>query len=129
MNWILKMAWRDSRSSRRRLLLFSLAIIFGVAALVAIRSFGHNLEETIQIQSKALLGADLVVGSRQPFSPELEKEFANLGTRQAEETSFSSMAYFLESGQSRLDRKSVEKGKSEEQTDGESRREYEVSCE
>jgi len=102
MNWILKMAWRDSRSSRRRLLLFSLAIIFGVAALVAIRSFGHNLEETIQIQSKALLGADLVVGSRQPFSPELEKEFANLGTRQAEETSFSSMAYFLESGQSRL---------------------------
>lgn len=102
MNWILKMAWRDSRSSRRRLVLFSLAIIFGVGALVAIRSFGHNLEETIRIQSKALLGADLVVGSRQPFTPEMEELLGPLGTRQAEQVSFSSMVYFPKTGESRL---------------------------
>ena len=36
MNFILKMAWRDSRASRKRLLLFSLSIVLGIAALVAI---------------------------------------------------------------------------------------------
>ena len=43
MNFILKMAWRDTRASRRRLLLFSLAIVLGVAALVAIGSLRDNL--------------------------------------------------------------------------------------
>ena len=32
-SFILKMAWRDSRTSRMRLLLFSLSITVGVAAL------------------------------------------------------------------------------------------------
>lgn len=102
MNWILKMAWRDSRSSRRRLALFSMAVIFGVGALVAIRSFGHNLEEAVDEQAKTLLGADLVIGSRQAFTPEIERFLAPLGTRQAREVSFSSMAYFPATEESRL---------------------------
>lgn len=96
------MAWRDSRSSRKRLVLFSLAIIFGVGALVAIRSFGHNLERAIQDQSKALVGADLVVGSRQAFTPEIEEFIRPLGVRQAREVSFSSMVYFPKTEESRL---------------------------
>jgi putative ABC transport system permease protein len=36
MNFVLKLAWRDTRASRRRLLLFSLSIVLGVAALVAV---------------------------------------------------------------------------------------------
>ena len=36
--FIPRMAWRDSRSSRRRLLLFSISISLGVAALIAILS-------------------------------------------------------------------------------------------
>ena len=43
MNFILQMAWRDTRASRRRLLLFSLAIVLGVAALVAVGSLRDNL--------------------------------------------------------------------------------------
>lgn len=96
------MAWRDSRSSRRRLVLFSMAIIFGVGALVAIRSFGHNLETAVQEQSKALVGADLVIGSRQAFTPEMEEFIEPLGSGQAREVSFSSMIYLPKTEESRL---------------------------
>ena len=61
------MAWRDSRRERRRLLLFSLSIFFGVGALVAIGSLRSNLGDTIEIKAKELLGADLMLRSRQPF--------------------------------------------------------------
>ena len=32
MTFILKMAWRDSRASRRRLVLVSLSVVLGIAA-------------------------------------------------------------------------------------------------
>lgn len=102
MRWILKMAWRDSRASRRRLVLFSMAVVFGVGALVAIRSFGHNLEAAVQTESKSLLGADLVIGSRQYFTPEMEAFVRPLGTRRAREVSFSSMVFFPRTEESRL---------------------------
>lgn len=85
------MAWRDSRSSRRRLLLFSSSISLGIAALVAIGSLGRNLEEAIQQQSKSLLGADLVLGARQPLTAEGETLITRLGGETARETSFSTM--------------------------------------
>ena len=58
-SFIWKMAWRDSRSSRRRLLLFSISITLGIAALVGIGSFRHSLAEAIDDQARTLLGADL----------------------------------------------------------------------
>ena len=39
-SWLLKMAWRDSRRNRSRLLLFVSSIILGIAAMVAIYSLG-----------------------------------------------------------------------------------------
>ncbi|MFQ5739471.1 MAG: ABC transporter permease [Acidobacteriota bacterium] len=92
--WVWRMAWRDSRSSRGRLFLFISSIFLGVAALVAISSFGVNLEEAIDRQAKTLLGADLSLSSRAPFNPEAEDLLASLGGRQSRQTSFSSMAYF-----------------------------------
>ena len=89
--WTWLMAWRDTRASRRRLLLFSSSISLGIAALVAIGSLGRNLEQAIQQQSKALLGADLVLTARQPFAPEAEALIARLGGETARETSFSTM--------------------------------------
>lgn len=57
--WLAKMAWRDSRKNRGKLILFLSSIILGIAALVAINSFGDNLDQEIQNQAKELLGADL----------------------------------------------------------------------
>lgn len=95
------MAWRDTRSSRRHLLLYACSIVLGVAALVSIASFSRNLRSAINDQSRALLGADLVLSSRTPFSEEDERIIAELGGRQAREVSFASMVLFVESGRSR----------------------------
>jgi putative ABC transport system permease protein len=94
MNFILKMAWRDSRASRRRLALFSLSIVLGIAALVAIGSFSVNLERAIDEQAKGLLGADLFVTGRTAPGPELQRYLDALGGEQSRETGFSSMMVF-----------------------------------
>ena len=91
MNFILKMAWRDTRASRRRLLLFSLAIVLGVAALVAVGSVRDNLRLAIEQQTKSLLGADLTINSRTEFPEEPARYFATLGEDRAREISFNSM--------------------------------------
>jgi putative ABC transport system permease protein len=103
MNFILKMAWRDSRTSRRRLVLLSLSIVLGVAALVAIGSFGANLRRAIDDQAKTLLGADLAVNSRSAISAEAQAFLDSLGGEQAREINFSSMVAFPSAGnQTRL---------------------------
>jgi len=83
-NWIWKMAWRDSRGSRKRLLLFLSSMVIGVAALVAINSFGDNLEQAIDEQSKVLLGADMSLESDVPFAPETEALIHELGQQHTE---------------------------------------------
>jgi putative ABC transport system permease protein len=100
--WTWVMAWRDSRASRRKLLLFSSSIVIGIAALVAISSFGENLRAAIEQQAKSLLGADLAITARDPFTPEMEELFAEIGGEQAREVIFSSMVYFPKSGGTRL---------------------------
>src|SRR4051812_7060804 len=97
-----RMAWRDSRASRRKLLLFSCSIVLGIAALTAIGSLGTNLERAIQEQSKALLGADLVLNGRQPFGDKENDLFHQIGGDQSREISFSSMVYFSSSQGTRL---------------------------
>ena len=62
------MAWRDSRSSRRRLLVFSISITLGIAALVSIGSFRKSLAQAIDDQARTLIGADLIVESSRAFS-------------------------------------------------------------
>lgn len=102
MRWILLMAWRDSRRSRRRLVLFSSSVVLGIAALVAIRSFGESMRMAIQVHAKSLVGADMVFSSRDKFPPEVEKRIQAIGGEQAREVSFSSMVYFQKSNGTRL---------------------------
>ena len=103
MNFILKMAWRDSRASRKRLLLFSLSIVLGIAALVAIGSFTTNLQTAIDGQAKGLLGADLAVESRTALTPEAQQFLDGLGGEQSREIMFASMVVFPSAGgQTRL---------------------------
>src|SRR5882672_8427540 len=93
-SWTWRMAWRDSRASRKRLLLFSCSIVLGIAALTAIGSLGSNLERAIEEQAKSLLGADLVIGSRQPFGAEEDQLFREIGGEQSREVSLTSMIFF-----------------------------------
>jgi putative ABC transport system permease protein len=100
--WTWRMCWRDCRTSRGRLLLFSLSIVLGVAALAAIGSLGTNLERAVEEQARTLLGADLAISSRRPFSADEERLFAQLGGRQARQISFNSMVYFSSTDGTRL---------------------------
>lgn len=103
MNFILKMAWRDSRTARRRLVLFSLSIVLGVAALVAIGSFSANLRQAIDDQSKGLLGADLAVTSRTAIQPAAQTFIDSITAEKSREVTFSSMVVFPSSdNQTRL---------------------------
>lgn len=96
------MAWRDSRTHRRRLFLFMISIVMGIAALVSVGSFGENLERAIEDQAKTLMGADLMFRSLRPYPPEIEALIDSIGGEQARETLFGSMAYFPKTGETRL---------------------------
>src|ERR1043166_1475499 len=88
------MAWRDSRASRRRLVLFSFSVVLGIAALVAVGSLGSNLERAIDEQAKGLLGADLIITGRSPISAAARTRVEIVATDLARETSFQSMMAF-----------------------------------
>lgn len=100
--WLLIMAWRDSRRNRSRLFLFMSSIVLGIAALVAINSFGDSMQRDIELEAKKLLGADLVVESRFPFSDKVLQCLDSLAERQSEEVSFASMVLFPKNDGSRL---------------------------
>ncbi len=63
--WLFKMAWRDAKASKARLLLFMASIILGIAAVVSIQLFSQNLTDNIQRQSKSLMGADFLIDTDQ----------------------------------------------------------------
>lgn len=98
-NWIIKMAFRDFRKNISRLLLFVSSIVVGIAALVAISSFGENLTKDIDNQAKELLGADLVLENRNPIG---DQPIDSLATQTAAEVNFASMVAFPKTGASRL---------------------------
>ena len=93
--WVWRMAWRDSRRSRSRLLVFSTALTLGVAALVAIGSVGWNLQRAIHEQARTLVGADVIVEARAPLDAAAQRFVDGLGeTEQAGETRLASMTQF-----------------------------------
>lgn len=99
LSWLFKMAYRDSRRSRSRLLLFLSSIVLGIAALVAIGSFGDNLKEDIEKETKGLLGADLVVRTNQEPGDTLRMWLDSLkGDEMASEIEFNNMVLFPGNG-------------------------------
>ncbi len=101
--WLLTMARRDSRRNRGRLLLFISSIVLGIAALVAIDSFSINLKKSIDNEAKGLVGADLVLQTRQePADKSLQGLIDTLGGEKARQVSFVSMVLFPKNGGTRL---------------------------
>ena len=100
------LTWRESRSARRRLLLYMSAISLGVAALVAIDSFADNVTRSIREQSRSLLGGDISFTSRRPFSAAQNAILDTLRIREKAQYSrvvtFPSMALVPRSGATRL---------------------------
>ncbi|NKI32354.1 ABC transporter permease [Croceivirga thetidis] len=95
------MAWRDAKDSRVRLLLFVASIVLGIAAVVAIQLFSQNLEDNIKQQSKALLGADYLIDSRQLPNERTQEIIDSLGP-DAFEVNFVSMIAFPKNGGTKL---------------------------
>jgi putative ABC transport system permease protein len=101
----LAMARRESRSTRRRLLLYVVAITLGVAALVAINSFRANVSSAVSDQARNLMGADLQLGSRWELTDDIEALIDSLehsGAEVSRVTYFTSMALAERSGLTRL---------------------------
>jgi putative ABC transport system permease protein len=103
---LLGLAWRESRTARRRLLLYMSSISLGVAALVAIDSFASNTQRSVREQARALLGGDVSISTRQQTYPEpviraldsLKREGIGL----AQVSTFASMALVQRTGGTRL---------------------------
>jgi len=102
LGWLFIMAWRDGKSSGRKLTLFMASIVLGIAAVVAIQSFGENLKNNIALESKALMGADFKIDSDDPPNQRVLQIIDSLGGAQAREISFASMAAFPGSEASKL---------------------------
>ncbi len=102
---LLALAWRESRTARRRLLLYMSSISLGVAALVAIDSFASNVTASVAEQSRALLGGDINLRARNGFTPALDSLLDSLsaaGVPSAKVVSFASMAQAYPSEGTRL---------------------------
>ncbi|MCC6929746.1 MAG: ABC transporter permease [Gemmatimonadaceae bacterium] len=102
---LVSLAWRESRSTRRRLLLYMSSISLGVAALVAIDSFAANINRSVRSQSRALVGGDVSFSARQGWTPAADSLLDSLGATGvtlARETSFASMATAKAKGTTRL---------------------------
>lgn len=98
-------AWRESRTARRRLLLYMSSITLGVAALVAIDSFAENATATVHEQARTLLGGDLSLNARDSFSTPVMRLFDTLsrvGVGVARRTTFASMVVGPDTGATRL---------------------------
>jgi putative ABC transport system permease protein len=90
VNFILKMAWRDTRSSRRRLLLYSMTIVLGIAGLVAVQSYAVNLKKSVADEPRRLLGGDMRVGVNAWPNADLQQYLAHAGAEVAREKVFAS---------------------------------------
>ena len=99
--WLLKMAWRDGKTSLSRLMLFMASIILGIAAVVSIQLFSDNLKQNIKKQSKSLMGADFIIDSRKKPSEKVKAIIDSLGA-DASEVNFVSMAAFPKNNGTKL---------------------------
>lgn len=102
MSFILKMAWRDSRRNRARLILFISAITVGIAALTAVRSFSVNLMADIDREAKTLLGADLSLDANQPVPDSILAKIEQPEVEKSKVLNFMSMVRFPKGGGTRL---------------------------
>jgi putative ABC transport system permease protein len=103
---LLRLAWRESRTARRRLLLYMSSISLGVGALVAIDSFASNTQRSVREQARALLGGDISLTTRLPNYPKpviyALDSLNHEGVKLAQVSTFGSMALVERTGNTRF---------------------------
>src|SRR3979411_978478 len=102
---LLARAWKESRTARRRLLLYMSSISLGVGALVAIDSFASNTQRSVHEQARTLLGGDMSLQSRTPYPKPVLTALDSLrheGSGVVDLTSFTSMGIVQRTGLTRL---------------------------
>ncbi|MFW6199017.1 MAG: ABC transporter permease, partial [Gemmatimonadota bacterium] len=104
-SFVLRHAVREGRSSLRRIGVYMASIALGVAALVAVHSFRADVERSIRMESRSLLGADLRFERNQPYEEPvlaLVDSLESAGATVSRVTTFMSMVYAPGSDLSRL---------------------------
>jgi putative ABC transport system permease protein len=90
MTFVLLMALREIRASWRRLLFFFVCVAIGVGAIVALRSMIQTVRNGLTRESRALIAADVAIGTNRPWAPEvradLEKRIAAAPVSARQET-------------------------------------------
>ena len=77
MNFVLRMAGRETRASWRRLLFFFICIAVGVAAIVALRSVIQNVRDVFTTEARALIAADVLISTNREWTPEARSRIAS----------------------------------------------------
>src|SRR5574341_1304399 len=69
LEFVLRLAWRETRGAGRHFAYLIACITLGVGALVAVGSFASSLERTVGHSARALMGGDVEIRSNQPLAP------------------------------------------------------------
>src|ERR1700693_5189427 len=78
LDFVLKLAWRETRGAGRHFAYLIACVTLGVGALVAVGSFASSLERTVGRSARALMGGDGEMRSPQPLSPAGEAVVAEM---------------------------------------------------
>ena len=73
MRFILRMTYRELRSSWQRLAFFFICVAVGVAAIVALRSLIQNVRVALAAEARTLLAGDISIRSDRPWSDEAQR--------------------------------------------------------
>jgi putative ABC transport system permease protein len=74
MTFVVRMAIREIRASWRRLLFFFVCVAVGVGAIVAVRSIIQSIRIGLAHEARALIGADVAIGTSRAWTPEIRRE-------------------------------------------------------
>lgn len=80
MRFAVRMAFRELRSSARRLSLFFVAVGIGVAAIVVLRSAADSLQSALVNESRFLVAGDVVVSTGEGFDEQAERIFDDVAS-------------------------------------------------
>jgi putative ABC transport system permease protein len=89
--FMLNMAWRETRAAWRHFLYFLICIAIGVGALTGVSLFGTQVEQTVTKEARSLLGGDLEIRLSWQVSPAGQAVLDSLNDRGVASTHISEL--------------------------------------